>query len=488
MNSVALNGVATNTSKSFGAKETSKNGVFDKILGKASNSKENLNKSELGHRDIKNIGKQQSKIIRQEFHRIVKDQMQEAQGTMQSELKTEYKQIEQTVSELTSEIAEELEISEEELSEIMAALNITTVDLFKNENLQAVINQVFGTSDEISILNDVQAVDAFKGIKLIVDSVLDKVIEDTGMDKESFLQKLTTILEQPDKKLKLEDVLELLKENGKKTVANENSNSEKTQANVIETSPEISAQANVKSSLTQTDTQSKETIENKPEITVEDSRTDSKQKQTNIFDNEAGHMGDKEQKNEQTDLKANNTLLGHFENVLSHTQGQKFQISNGSLLKEVVYTTNGAKEILTQLTTQIKLALTDESSTMMLQLQPENLGKVAFSVKDQAGIITGSIVAETQQVKEVIEQNLASLRANLDSQGIKLDEIKVVVGNTNQFFAKDEQERQSGYEKKSKKRNSLKGIDGEIEGFQQTHEQLRKTGLEEESSMVDYSA
>lgn len=487
MNSVALNGVATNTSKSFGAKENSKNGVFDKILGKANSSKENLSKTELGHRNTNSIEKQQNKLIRQEFHRIVKDQMQEAQGMIQSELKTEYKQTEQTekiVSKLTSEIAKQLEISEEELSEIMAALNITTVDLFKNENLQAVINQVFGTSDEISMLNNIKAVDAFKGIKLM----LDKIIEDTGMDKESFMKNLNTILEQPDNKLELEKVLELLKANGKNTVANENSDSEKTQANVIQTNPEASAQANVKSSLTQEETQPKEVKEDKPEITVVDNRTDSKQKQASVFENEAGNTGDKEKNNEAPALKANNTLLGHFENVLSNTQEQKFQISNGSLLKEVIFTTNGAKEILTQITTQIKLALTDDSSTMMLQLQPENLGKVAFSVKDQGGIITGSIVAETHQVKEAIEQNLAALRTNLDAQGIKLDEIKVVVGNTNQFFARDDQERQNGYEKKSKKRNMAKGIDGDVDTFQNTHEQLRKTGLEDESSIVDYSA
>jgi flagellar hook-length control protein FliK len=92
-------------------------------------------------------------------------------------------------------------------------------------------------------------------------------------------------------------------------------------------------------------------------------------------------------------------------------------------------------DIINQVVEQAKLYVTEDKSEMVLQLKPESLGKVALKVITEHGVVTAKFIAESYQVKEVIESSMQTLKQNLQSQGLNVSSIDVSVGqnggNTN---------------------------------------------------------
>jgi flagellar hook-length control protein FliK len=455
MNSVAVNGVATNMSKSFGTKEKVSSNAFDTILGKTMDSQKNIQVKGDGNKTNQPdelMGEHKSIRIKSDATRV-KDELYTGN---QSDIKTEYDEmdVKDAVKDSLKEIAKTLGLSDEELSELMSLLNITFTDLYSKDGLGKLLSEVFGTNNEISLLTHSEAFEAFKDIKVILEDVLNQL----NMDFETFKDAYESL------KLSNQDIANLTDD-------------------VI---PEASIHP-VQSNKPHVEIEDTRTSQNNNIETAKDQSllsTDDINESVSVEKNAEGNGNNTNQNSND-----NSSFLNHFENVLSNTVSHKFEVVTANGVEETVYYETGAKEILSQITTQIKVSFTDDATTLFLQLQPENLGKVAFSVKSVNGMLTGNFVAENSTVKEAIEQNLATLKASLDQQGVKLDQVKVVVGNTNQFFHKDDQEK--AYNQNAFKQKRKRHFSGKIEGIdtsiQPTTDVLRDIGLEEKSS-VEYSA
>jgi Flagellar hook-length control protein len=70
----------------------------------------------------------------------------------------------------------------------------------------------------------------------------------------------------------------------------------------------------------------------------------------------------------------------------------------------------------------------DNSSEMTLHLKPDFMGKMTIKIAvDEAGTVTAHFSTSSQQVKNVLEQNMQTLRLTLEAQGIKVDRTEVNV-------------------------------------------------------------
>lgn len=472
MNSVAVSRVATNVSKSFGTKEKSNSSVFDFVLGNTIESQKNLQVKELGSRPITKVNNNQVDTDVQ-ANMTVKTENDELKATDQSEIITEYDvDVKKVVKDALSKIAKSLGVSDEELSEMMSVMNLSFMDLFSNDGLNLLLNKVFKTNDEISLLTNADAFEAFKDIKDIIENVLKEVDMDIKTFEQAFVEfqlKEQTAIKQAVPVNQVENV-----------------DSEISDQQVHNNKPRVE----IEDTRTPQKNAGTETVKEQP-IQLENEETSyNKSDEKNIAGKNSSSNDSNNSSNSNNSNSSNNSnFLNHFENVLSHTVSHKFEVVSANGVEELVYYETSAKEILSQITTQIKVAFTDDATTLFLQLQPENLGKVAFSVKTEGGVLTGNFIAESASVKEAIEQNLVNLKASLDQQGIKLDQVKVVVGNTNQFFNKSDQEK--AYQQSSKgkrKRYSEQGIESIDTSINIAREALRSTGLEEEQSSIDYTA
>ena len=60
-----------------------------------------------------------------------------------------------------------------------------------------------------------------------------------------------------------------------------------------------------------------------------------------------------------------------------------------------------------------------------LKLHPEELGELKIDLTLKEGSIKGNIVAQSQQIQEIIEKNMIKLRSILEDQGFTVEEIVV---------------------------------------------------------------
>ena len=87
------------------------------------------------------------------------------------------------------------------------------------------------------------------------------------------------------------------------------------------------------------------------------------------------------------------------------------------------------EELFTQIVEQAKVIVNNGGSEMEVNLKPEHLGKLQLKVTIENDVVTAKFVAESQQVKEIIESNLSQLKRDLQTNGMQVDTILVSVGN-----------------------------------------------------------
>ncbi len=88
-------------------------------------------------------------------------------------------------------------------------------------------------------------------------------------------------------------------------------------------------------------------------------------------------------------------------------------------------------DVVNQVMEQAKVILGQDKSEMVIQLKPDHLGKLELKVVTEQGIVAAKFIAESQQVKEIIETNMQLLKDSLQKQGIAVDGVSVQVGQDN---------------------------------------------------------
>ena len=147
-----------------------------------------------------------------------------------------------------------------------------------------------------------------------------------------------------------------------------------------------------------------------------------------------------------------------FETTLNQVVTEKVEtfVMNGEI--KTIHTQITAKDVFDQIVTGLKVEVTQGKQNIMLQLQPENLGKIAINISKENGIITGQFVAESEAVKSMIEKNIPALKQQLEAQGIDLRDIKITVGDSKAFFAGKDSERESEQFKQAMNQNKKRNM------------------------------
>jgi flagellar hook-length control protein FliK len=123
---------------------------------------------------------------------------------------------------------------------------------------------------------------------------------------------------------------------------------------------------------------------------------------------------------------------------------------DGSLVQ-----TSEIRDIANQIIESIKFTVRPGQTSMEMQLNPESLGKVNFSVQAKNGVMSAQFIVENHLTKEAIESHLTILRDALDQQGIKVEVIEVTVSEFS--FTQNNQANSEGHmqEQSSGNRNNI---------------------------------
>lgn len=125
---------------------------------------------------------------------------------------------------------------------------------------------------------------------------------------------------------------------------------------------------------------------------------------------------------------------------------------------ERVTTTVSAKDVFQQVVTKFTAENMGDAAKLTVQLNPEHLGKLAFQVISRQGQLTGQFVAESEAVKTALEAQVSQLKTHLAEQGIRVADVKVVVGDTVNYFAGDKPKEQNQEAAKKKNRRFSEAV------------------------------
>ncbi|HEX2956020.1 MAG TPA: flagellar hook-length control protein FliK [Chitinispirillaceae bacterium] len=106
--------------------------------------------------------------------------------------------------------------------------------------------------------------------------------------------------------------------------------------------------------------------------------------------------------------------------------------------------------VMEQISGKLTSVIRSGSNEVRIQLRPEALGEVNLQIKMEGDIVFAKIQVESQQVKQIVESNLQSLKDALAGQNLSSGSIDVSVGhekdNPTDWDLQQHQQRQNAEE------------------------------------------
>lgn len=132
--------------------------------------------------------------------------------------------------------------------------------------------------------------------------------------------------------------------------------------------------------------------------------------------------------------------------------------------------------ITEQILPKAEILISEERSEMLIQLKPDNLGKLVMKLEVERGIVIAKFMAESHMVKEILESNMNTLKDALQQKGLDVQELNVFVGEQGNF---QQQQNFMSFQKRQQG-GAIKGIDSsygdEMEG--QAVKSLHSTNID----------
>ena len=326
--------------------------------------------------------------------------------------------VEEAGKELISQIADELDVTDEEVLEILNQLGITLTELFNPENLTQVVMEVTGTGDVAEVLMDE---DLSSSLQNLLESAR-KMMEDIAADYETEPEEISKMLE---------------------TVKN------------LEEKGQTQGQENEFIKVLK-DEQPKD-LEDKIEIKVEDKAVTTNEQVTGNKGSEKKDSQSDERGEEGRNLFSQNEgiktpLMNPYQQMVKDLESA---FSEAAGAKEAAKgTTTSQIDIINQITEHMKVNIKEEMTSMEIQLHPASLGTVKVMVEQaQGGGVTAKFTASTQEAGAALQTQLMQLRQQLDEQGIKVNAVEVTV-DAHAFEQNLEQGNQQNASEQETKRQS----------------------------------
>ncbi len=93
---------------------------------------------------------------------------------------------------------------------------------------------------------------------------------------------------------------------------------------------------------------------------------------------------------------------------------------------ETTFLRSQSTDMLQKIVGQIRMAIVSGREEMTMKIQPESLGKITLTLgKEQNGLLTGTMIVESQAVKEMLDTQMLNLKDHLQAMGFEFSQINV---------------------------------------------------------------
>lgn len=404
-------------------------------------------------------------------------------------------QIETATVEIKEVLEEKLNVSEEELVQAMEELGITMLDLADPTKLTQLVMELTGSQDGSELLLNPD----FQTLMSEVTELLGQLAEGLNLTPEE-MQQLSEQLSKLQQNMPTEEVTE------PSQPENVSMNTEVQSETGVQPETEVQDNA-VLTETKETEVQSgrkvEETVVSDTVKQVEETEAESQtlvKQAEDVTEEQSKEETNKDTSNQQkTDLPemTSKSQTGTKESMQEQVSFQTTTqtINNGQtveVVQTVTQTQIDVESILRQISQMTRVSVTQAQSSIEMQLNPENLGKVYLQVISKEGAITAQIAAQNEAVKEILESQIAVLKENMNQQGMKVEAIEVTVASHE--FERNLEENQDNpakeqqeTEKSSRRSINLNQLD-ELEGLMSEEEALVAKIMQENGNSVNLTA
>ena len=380
-------------------------------------------------------------------------------------------------------IKDELQVTDEQITEAMETLGLTVADLMNPQQLAALAAELTGTEDMSALLCN----EAFMNVMQSVGTLTEDLLQELGVTAEE----LTQLLEdagQADMNADLMQTVQTADAADARRVYADTADgirdtAEQPQtAAVAETEPRAVRSKDI--TPEETDTQAKSANAGAEEETAADAAagSDKEQAQTGSNSN-SGQQNSASQAHVGVDV--------HTGPTLTETVAMQGANSAGEYAAQV-----DIADVVRQIVTYTRVNYTaNQETTMEMQLNPENLGKVYVNISSKEGMIHAQLAASNEAVRAALETQVADLRQNLNQAGVKVDAIEVTVAShefeknleQNQESEKQQGERQQEQSGGRRRNLNLSSLDG-LSGLMTEEETLAAQMMRDNGNSMDVTA
>lgn len=396
---------------------------------------------------------------------------------MQNQLEDTKDAFETGVKEI---LKDELGVSDEQVEDAMSILGLQWLDLLNPASLSQLVTQLTGTEDACSLLMS----EEFTNIMQNTDALVQNLSETLGISKDEWVALQNQLTE---------------------LTADFNETVDMADGGVQEMDPQtdatITSQDTTVTATTVQMTQTAEETQNvQPEEEAEDAApviqvnaSEDAQAENNVSEDASGEMDESAAQSQKT---KENSVNEHPQNMEFQVRAEQQTAAPEEVNKVASRTTIDVQDIMNQITEFAKVNLSSENSSIEMQLNPENLGKVYLHIAaTKEGNITAELAVSSETVKTALEAQIADLRTSLNQQGIKVDAVEVTIAsheferNLEQNAAGEEQQGSQREESgRTAGRRLFRGELDELSGLMNEEEALAAQIMKDHGNTMDVTA
>lgn len=395
-----------------------------------------------------------------------------ALATMNDKISKAADQLDDFDQKVVAKVAEDLGVDEEAVRTAMEILGITAFGLMDPQNLAQLTVELTGASTPEDLLLQPQFVDLMQDMQSISGELMDQL---DLMPEE--MQKLLAQMDTHETPQVLEDA---------------------SFAEVMNQAAEQNAQPDV--TVNADNVQADEIVDTDASIQPGDANVaepvaeEAKQSGQFSSDNDGSNAENLAQR--ENEVHTPDRTDAHVTEQTPEMVFTTDQILNESMVQaeDISYLPIDTMDLIEQFAENVKVTVAENASSMEMQLNPENLGKVYLQISSEQGSVRAQIAASNEAVKAALEIQVAELRETLEQSGIKVDSIEVTVAsheferNLEQGQSREFEEGQRQQEQQSQRRNiNLSSLD-ELSSLMTEEEALVAQIMKDNGNSVDLTA
>lgn len=283
-------------------------------------------------------------------------------------------------------IMEELQISSEELTQMMTELGLGLTDLSDPQAIMQLLLKESGATDPTALLLNEDLENTFQSMLRTVNDIQNNLMPDLSHEK-------------------IKEIIEQIRTNANEEMIGTDMNGIKD----LQTLNEL--EKDLEETYIQTESGKFHELNDSQEIGEPSHNNITVMDKGNTKDADGFEDGFNESDGFETFL---DNLSANFTESNVEFGGETIRVHE-------------LREIAQQIVQQVKVMAKPGETTMELQLYPEHLGKVNLTLSSKDGILSAHFIVQNELAKEAVEGQLITLKETLAEQGIRVETIEVTV-------------------------------------------------------------